>query len=208
MGWRAPADPPGAVSMMPDPGGNLWARKAAAFRYAWRASTAGGSTCGLFVGRGAGGTGCLRLAYMAERRAFGQSIDQFQALPVPVADMEIELQAAMSSAAVRPGSRPPARRMSHKGRCADGEEISSPRQAVAWVDSAATARRYGVPAAITGTRNWCATCGCTRSSRARTKSLRLIVARHYAGADTMTDDIQIRIEGRAGRITLARPQGR
>ncbi|PZX36321.1 hypothetical protein LY56_03436 [Roseinatronobacter thiooxidans] len=34
------------------------------------------------------------LAYMAERRAFGQSIDQFQALQFRLADMEIELQAA------------------------------------------------------------------------------------------------------------------
>ncbi|MDD7970540.1 acyl-CoA dehydrogenase family protein [Roseinatronobacter alkalisoli] len=34
------------------------------------------------------------LAYMAERRAFGQSIDQFQALQFRLADMEIEMQAA------------------------------------------------------------------------------------------------------------------
>ncbi|MEM8538645.1 MAG: acyl-CoA dehydrogenase family protein, partial [Pseudomonadota bacterium] len=33
-------------------------------------------------------------AYMSERRAFGQSIDQFQALQFRLADMEIELQAA------------------------------------------------------------------------------------------------------------------
>ncbi|MGY6705794.1 acyl-CoA dehydrogenase family protein [Roseinatronobacter sp.] len=34
------------------------------------------------------------LAYMGERHAFGQSIDQFQALQFRLADMEIELQAA------------------------------------------------------------------------------------------------------------------
>jgi alkylation response protein AidB-like acyl-CoA dehydrogenase len=34
------------------------------------------------------------LDYMSERRAFGQSIDQFQALQFRLADMEIELQAA------------------------------------------------------------------------------------------------------------------
>ncbi|MBP0483071.1 acyl-CoA dehydrogenase family protein [Sagittula salina] len=34
------------------------------------------------------------LKYMAERRAFGQTIDQFQALQFRLADMEIELQAA------------------------------------------------------------------------------------------------------------------
>ncbi len=34
------------------------------------------------------------LAYMGERKAFGQSIDQFQALQFRLADMEIELQAA------------------------------------------------------------------------------------------------------------------
>ena len=32
------------------------------------------------------------LAYMAERKAFGKSIDQFQALQFRLADMEIELQ--------------------------------------------------------------------------------------------------------------------
>ncbi|MGH1453082.1 MAG: acyl-CoA dehydrogenase family protein [Paracoccaceae bacterium] len=36
----------------------------------------------------------LTLQYMSERRAFGQSIDQFQALQFRLADMEIELQAA------------------------------------------------------------------------------------------------------------------
>ncbi len=34
------------------------------------------------------------LAYMGERRAFGQTLDQFQALQFRLADMEIELQAA------------------------------------------------------------------------------------------------------------------
>ena len=34
------------------------------------------------------------LAYMAERKAFGRSIDQFQALQFRLADMEVELQAA------------------------------------------------------------------------------------------------------------------
>ena len=36
----------------------------------------------------------LTLAYMADRKAFGKSIDQFQALQFRLADMEIELQAA------------------------------------------------------------------------------------------------------------------
>ncbi|WP_368183725.1 acyl-CoA dehydrogenase family protein [Aestuariibius sp. HNIBRBA575] len=36
----------------------------------------------------------LTLQYMSERKAFGQSIDQFQALQFRLADMEIELQAA------------------------------------------------------------------------------------------------------------------
>ena len=36
----------------------------------------------------------LTLTYMAERRAFGQSLDQFQALQFRLADMEIDLQAA------------------------------------------------------------------------------------------------------------------
>ncbi|WP_425098209.1 acyl-CoA dehydrogenase family protein [Tropicibacter sp. S64] len=36
----------------------------------------------------------MTLRYMSERKAFGQSIDQFQALQFRLADMEIELQAA------------------------------------------------------------------------------------------------------------------
>jgi len=36
----------------------------------------------------------MTLQYMSERKAFGQSIDQFQALQFRLADMEIELQAA------------------------------------------------------------------------------------------------------------------
>ena len=36
----------------------------------------------------------MTLAYMAERKAFGKTIDQFQALQFRLADMEIELQAA------------------------------------------------------------------------------------------------------------------
>jgi alkylation response protein AidB-like acyl-CoA dehydrogenase len=51
------------------------------------------------------------LIYMSERKAFGQSIDQFQALQFRLADMEISLQAARRPACGRPpGSSTPSNR--------------------------------------------------------------------------------------------------
>ena len=64
------------------------------FRYAM-AGLDGGRLNIAACSLGAAQTGLdMTLAYMAERKAFGKSIDQFQALQFRLADMEIELQAA------------------------------------------------------------------------------------------------------------------
>ncbi|MFW2545172.1 acyl-CoA dehydrogenase family protein [Primorskyibacter sp. 2E107] len=73
---------------------NLLGEEGKGFRYAMAGLDGGRlniSACSL----GAAQTALtLTLQYMSERKAFGQSIDQFQALQFRLADMEIELQAA------------------------------------------------------------------------------------------------------------------
>ncbi|SPF80769.1 acyl-CoA dehydrogenase family protein [Pseudoprimorskyibacter insulae] len=73
---------------------NLIGEEGAGFKYAMAGLDGGRlniSACSL----GAAQTALnLTLQYMSERKAFGKSIDQFQALQFRLADMEIELQAA------------------------------------------------------------------------------------------------------------------
>lgn len=94
MGWRS--QPTRAVQMdaCPVPAGNLLGDEGKGFRYAM-AGLDGGRLNIAACSLGAA-TAALRgtLAYMGERTAFGQSIDQFQALQFRLADMEIELEAA------------------------------------------------------------------------------------------------------------------
>ncbi len=94
MGWRSQ---PTAQVQFDDcrvPAENLIGEEGAGFRYAMAGLDGGRlniSACSL----GAAQAGLeATLAYMGERRAFGQPIDQFQALQFRLAEMEIELQAA------------------------------------------------------------------------------------------------------------------
>jgi alkylation response protein AidB-like acyl-CoA dehydrogenase len=94
MGWRSQ---PTAQVQFDDcaiPHDNLIGEEGKGFRYAMAGLDGGRlniSACSL----GAAQTALdLTLQYMSERKAFGQSIDQFQALQFRLADMEIELQAA------------------------------------------------------------------------------------------------------------------
>ncbi|GAB5446458.1 acyl-CoA dehydrogenase family protein [Gymnodinialimonas sp.] len=94
MGWRS--QPTRAVQMddCAVPAGNLLGEEGRGFRYAMAGLDGGRlniAACSLGAASAA-----LRgtLAYMGERKAFGQSIDQFQALQFRLADMEIELEAA------------------------------------------------------------------------------------------------------------------
>ncbi|WP_146345112.1 acyl-CoA dehydrogenase family protein [Phaeobacter marinintestinus] len=94
MGWRSQ---PTAQVQFDDckiPSGNLVGTEGDGFKYAMKGLDGGRlniSSCSL----GAAQTALnATLQYMSERKAFGQSIDQFQALQFRLADMEIELQAA------------------------------------------------------------------------------------------------------------------
>ncbi|HAR52871.1 acyl-CoA dehydrogenase family protein [Roseovarius nubinhibens] len=94
MGWRSQ---PTAQVQFDDctvPAGNLVGEEGRGFSYAMQGLDGGRlniSACSL----GAAQTAMnLTLQYMSERRAFGKSIDQFQALQFRLADLEIQLQAA------------------------------------------------------------------------------------------------------------------
>ncbi|ABD54826.1 acyl-CoA dehydrogenase family protein [Jannaschia sp. CCS1] len=94
MGWRS--QPTRAVQLddCAVPAANLLGEEGHGFRYAMAGLDGGRlniAACSLGAAAAA-----LRgtLAYMGERQAFGQSIDQFQALQFRLADMEIELEAA------------------------------------------------------------------------------------------------------------------
>ncbi|MDA7426872.1 acyl-CoA dehydrogenase family protein [Primorskyibacter aestuariivivens] len=94
MGWKSQ---PTAQVQFDDckiPAENLVGEEGKGFKYAMAGLDGGRlniSACSL----GAAQTALtMTLQYMSERKAFGQSIDQFQALQFRLADMEIELQAA------------------------------------------------------------------------------------------------------------------
>ncbi|WP_108858720.1 acyl-CoA dehydrogenase family protein [Ruegeria sp. Alg231-54] len=94
MGWKSQ---PTAQVQFDDckiPSDNLVGVEGDGFKYAMMGLDGGRlniASCSL----GAAQTGLnMTLQYMSERKAFGQSIDQFQALQFRLADMEIELQAA------------------------------------------------------------------------------------------------------------------
>ena len=94
MGWRSQ---PTALVQFDDckiPAENLVGEEGKGFKYAMAGLDGGRlniSACSL----GAAQTALTKtLEYMGDRKAFGQSIDQFQGLQFRLADMEIELQAA------------------------------------------------------------------------------------------------------------------
>lgn len=94
MGWKSQ---PTAQVQFDDckiPSSNLVGTEGDGFKYAMMGLDGGRlniASCSL----GAAQSGLdMTLQYMSERKAFGQSIDQFQALRFRLADMEIELQAA------------------------------------------------------------------------------------------------------------------
>jgi len=94
MGWRSQPTRQVQFDNCDISGDNLIGEEGKGFTYAMIGLDGGRlniSACSL---GGAQAALDATLAYMAERKAFGQSIDQFQALQFRLADMEIELQAA------------------------------------------------------------------------------------------------------------------
>ncbi len=94
MGWRSQPTRAVQLDACAVPAGNLLGEEGKGFRYAM-AGLDGGRLNIAACSLGAA-TAALKatLDYMGERKAFGQSIDQFQALQFRLADMEIELEAA------------------------------------------------------------------------------------------------------------------
>ncbi|MBY6153186.1 acyl-CoA dehydrogenase family protein [Vannielia litorea] len=94
MGWRSQPTRQVQMDGCKIPPENLLGEEGKGFKYAMMGLDGGRlniSACSL----GAAQTALTAtLAYMHDRKAFGQSIDQFQALQFRLADMEIELQAA------------------------------------------------------------------------------------------------------------------
>jgi alkylation response protein AidB-like acyl-CoA dehydrogenase len=94
MGWKSQPTRQVQFDGCLTPHGNLLGEEGRGFAYAM-AGLDGGRLNIAACSLGAAQQGLDQTrAYMAERRAFGQSLDQFQALQFRLADMEIELQAA------------------------------------------------------------------------------------------------------------------
>jgi hypothetical protein len=94
MGWRAQPTRQVQMDAALAPAQNLLGEEGAGFRYAMSGLDGGRlniAACSL----GAAQSALTRtLAYMADRKAFGKSLNEFQALQFRLADMEIELEAA------------------------------------------------------------------------------------------------------------------
>lgn len=94
MGWKAQ---PTAQVQFDDckiPADNLIGEEGKGFKYAMAGLDGGRLNISASALGGAQNALNIALNYMGERKAFGKTIDQFQALQFRVADMEIELQAA------------------------------------------------------------------------------------------------------------------
>ncbi|GAA0293369.1 acyl-CoA dehydrogenase family protein [Rhodovulum strictum] len=94
MGWRAQPTRQVQLDACAIPAANLLGEEGKGFRYAMMGLDGGRlniAACSLGAAQAALDA---TLAYMGERKAFGQTIDRFQALQFRLADAEIELQAA------------------------------------------------------------------------------------------------------------------
>ena len=94
MGWKSQPTRQVQMDGCAIPAGNLLGEEGRGFRYAMAGLDGGRlniSACSLGAAQAALDA---TVAYMGERRAFGQSLDRFQALQFRLADMEIALQSA------------------------------------------------------------------------------------------------------------------
>ncbi|PWG17538.1 acyl-CoA dehydrogenase family protein [Salibaculum griseiflavum] len=94
MGWKSQPTRQVQMDACPVPENNLLGDEGQGFKYAMAGLDGGRlniAACSLGAAQAALNA---TLDYMGERRAFGQTIDQFQGLQFRLADMEIEMQAA------------------------------------------------------------------------------------------------------------------
>ncbi len=96
MGWRAQPTAQVQFDACPIPAQNLLGEEGKGFQYAMAGLDGGRLNIAASALGGAEQALQSTLAYMGERKAFGKTIDQFQALQFKLADMEVKLQAARS----------------------------------------------------------------------------------------------------------------
>lgn len=94
MGWKAQPTRQVQMDDARAPAENLLGEEGQGFRYAMAGLDGGRLNIAACALGGAQEALNRTLTYMSERKAFGKSIDQFQALQFRLADMETELQAA------------------------------------------------------------------------------------------------------------------
>ena len=96
MGWRAQPTAQVQFDACPIPAQNLLGEEGKGFQYAMAGLDGGRLNIAASALGGAEQSLQSTLAYMGERKAFGKTIDQFQALQFKLADMEVKMQAARS----------------------------------------------------------------------------------------------------------------
>ena len=96
MGWRAQPTAQVQFDACPIPAQNLLGVEGKGFHYAMAGLDGGRLNIAASALGGAEQALQATLAYMGERKAFGKTIDQFQALQFKLADMEVKMQAARS----------------------------------------------------------------------------------------------------------------
>ena len=94
MGWRAQPTRQVQMDGCAVPAANLLGDEGRGFSYAMAGLDGGRLNIGAAALGGAQAAFDATLAYMKERRAFGQSLDQFQALQFRLAELEVKLQSA------------------------------------------------------------------------------------------------------------------
>jgi len=94
MGWRAQPTRQVQFDDCPVPAANLIGEEGRGFAYAMAGLDGGRLNIAASALGGAQAALEATLTYMAERKAFGRSIDQFQALQFRLAEMEVKLQSS------------------------------------------------------------------------------------------------------------------
>jgi alkylation response protein AidB-like acyl-CoA dehydrogenase len=94
MGWRAQPTRQVQLDDCAIPAGNLLGEEGRGFAYAMAGLDGGRLNIAATALGGAQAAFDATLAYMADRKAFGQALDQFQALQFRLAEMEVRLQSA------------------------------------------------------------------------------------------------------------------
>ncbi|HHS89541.1 MAG TPA: acyl-CoA dehydrogenase, partial [Rhodobacteraceae bacterium] len=94
MGWKNQETRQVQLDDCNIPASNLLGEEGKGFKYAMAGLDGGRLNISACALGGARAAFDATLQYMGQRRAFGRSIDQFQALQFRLADMEIEIQAA------------------------------------------------------------------------------------------------------------------